>query len=216
MSLYDECQDPHERETNLVARFTLIAHAATESQRCAAFPLDEPIAEREISKISGFNWTLPRARHMWSAPEQRAQQTARILGLQAIVSDELRDCDYGRWRGRTMDEVQSEDPEGILAWLTNPYAAPHGGESIKDLIGRIGSWMDDQREVDHTLAVTHPAVIRAAIVYALRIPAQKFWRFDVSPLTLSDLRFNGNVWTLRCVGCSLIGSRQAEESESDS
>jgi broad specificity phosphatase PhoE len=197
------------------SRLTLISHAAIEAQRHAAFPLDEPVLEREIAKVAGLNWAVPRARHVWSAPEQRAQQTAHILGLQAIVAEELRDCDYGRWRGQKMDEVQSEDPEGILAWLTDPNSAPHGGESVEDLIGRIGSWMEGQREVDHTLAVTHPAVIRAAIVSTLRIPIQTFWRFDVAPLTLTDLRFNGNVWTLRCIGCPLIGKRQAEESESD-
>jgi broad specificity phosphatase PhoE len=200
----------------VAARLTLIAHAATEAQRHTAFPLDEPILEREMAKISGLSWFAPRSTRVWSAPERRAQETVHILGLQAIVADELRDCDYGKWRGRKMDEVQSEDPGGILAWLTDPSAVPHGGESIEDLIGRIGNWMDEQREVDHTLATTHPAVIRAAIVYALRIPVHTFWRFDVAPLTLTDLRFSRNTWTLRCAGCPLIRKGKAEESEPDS
>jgi broad specificity phosphatase PhoE len=40
-----------------------------------------------------------------------------------------------------MEEVQQEDPNGILSWLTDPGATPHGGESIDALIGRVGSWM---------------------------------------------------------------------------
>src|SRR5262249_36002249 len=119
-------------------------------------------------------------------------------------------CGYGRWSGSTMDAVQSEDPEGILAWLTDPNAAPHGGESMEDLIGRIGRWTDEQRDASHVIAVTHPAVIRAAIVQALRIPAQTFWRLDISPLSLTDLRFSRGVWTLRCAGCSLRLLEQAE------
>jgi broad specificity phosphatase PhoE len=197
-------------------RLTLIAHAATEAQRHAAFPLDEPITEREIVKIAALNWSAPRAEQIWSAPERRTQETSRRLGLAASVADGLRDCDYGKWCGRSMDEVQSVDSEGILAWLTDPSSAPHGGESIQNLIDRVGTWMDQQREVGHTLAVTHPAVIRAAIVCVLRIPAQTFWRFDISPLSLTDLRFSRGVWTLRCAGSPLIGKRQAEESESDS
>jgi broad specificity phosphatase PhoE len=203
----------------VTTRLTLIAHAATEAQRHAAFPLDEPVTEREIAKIAALNWVMPRVKHVWSAPEQRARQTSRALGLQATIVDELRDCDYGRWRGRRMDEVQSEEPDGIVAWLTDPSASPHGRESIEDLISRVGLWMDEQHEsdeqheIDHTLAVTHPAVIRAAIVHALCIPTQTFWRFDISPLSLTDLRFSRGVWTLRCAGCPLRGGGQADQSE---
>ena len=102
-----------------------------------------------------------------------------------------------------MDEVQSEDPEGMVAWLKDLGGSPHGGESIEELISRAGKWMDQQREVDHTIAVTHPAVIRAALVYALRLPSQNFWRFDIAPLSLTDLRFSRDVWTVRCSGCPL-------------
>jgi broad specificity phosphatase PhoE len=192
------------------ARLTLIAHAATKAQRQAAFPLDEPITEREITRIAALNWNAPQAQRIWSAPEQRTQETSRFLGLAAVVADGLRDCDYGKWRGRSMEEVQSADPEGILAWLTDPSSAPHGGQSIEDLIDRVGRWMDQQHDVSHTLAVTHPAVIRAAIVHALEIPAPTFWRLDISPLSLTDLRFNQRVWTLRCSGCSLRPVEQTD------
>lgn len=199
----------------MTARFTFIAHAATEAQRYAAFPLDEPITEREQTRIARLGGNLPRAEQIWSAPEQRAQQTSRILGLSAMLAGELRDCDYGRWRGRKMEDVQSEDPQGILAWLTAPDSAPHGGESIERLIARAGSWIDAQSGVMHTMAVTHPAVIRAAIVYALRLPSLMFWRFDIAPVTLTDLRRNGDVWTARCCGCSLSATEQVDENESE-
>jgi broad specificity phosphatase PhoE len=197
----------------VTARLTLIAHAATEALRSTAFPLDEPVVEREIAKIAAHNWTAPRAEHVWAAPELRTQQTSHALGLQSVISDKLRDCDYGAWCGRKMDEVHSEDAEGILAWLTEPAASPHGGESIKDLIGRVGRWMEEQSGVGHTIAVTHQAVIRAALVYALRVPAQAFWRFDIAPLSLTDLRFSRNIWTLRCVGCPMQAHGQTEESD---
>ena len=193
----------------MTARITLIAHASTETQRHAAFPLDEPVADRELEKVAAIGWTAPRAQRVLSAPELRTQQTARALGLSASNSVELCDCNYGVWRGRKMEEVQTNDPEGILAWLTDPGSSPHGGESVETLIARTGRWVKEQCDVAHTLAVTHPAVIRSAIVYTLQIPAQAFWRFDVAPLSLTDLRFNGRIWTLRCVGCSLRIQDQA-------
>jgi broad specificity phosphatase PhoE len=185
----------------VTTRILLIAHAATDAQRRAAFPLDELISEQDSSKMA--RWDAPRIECIRTAPEQRAQQTARALGLTATISEQLRDCDYGRWRGRGMEQVQAAEPESILTWLTDPSVSPHGGESIADLMQRVGGWLDEQREGKGTIAVTHPAVIRAAIIHALRIPAQTFWRFDVAPLTLTDLRFSRNVWTLRCVGCAL-------------
>jgi broad specificity phosphatase PhoE len=187
----------------VTARITLIAHASTEAQRHVAFPLDESIGEGELEKVAALGWRAPRAQRVLSAPELRTQQTAQALGLSASNSVDLCDCDYGVWRGRRMDEVQSSDPEGILAWLTDPASSPHGGESVASLIARTGRWVEGHSDVAHTVAVTHPAVIRSAIVYALRMPAQTFWRFDVAPLSLTDLRFNGRVWTLRCAGCSL-------------
>jgi len=201
------------RGIHLTARFTLIAHGATEAQRRASFPLDEPVLERETARIIDLNWNTPRADRVWAAPEHRAQQTSRILGLHAEIADALRDCDYGRWRGRAMEELQQEDPNGILSWLTDPGATPHGGESIDALIGRVGSWMDEQLGMKHTVAVTHPAVIRAAIVYALRLPSQNFWRFDIAPMTLTDLRFGRDVWTVRCTGCALNTKEQSEGRE---
>ena len=187
----------------MTARITLISHAATPAQRSASFPLDEPVDERELAKTAALGWHAPRAQSVFSGPERRVQQTVDALGLSASLAIELRDCDYGVWRGRELSELQSEDPEGIAVWLTDATAAPHRGESIVDLIARVGRWVDDQNNGGHTIAVTHPAVIRSAIVHALSAPAQTFWRIDIAPLSLTDLRFNGRVWTLRSSGGEL-------------
>jgi broad specificity phosphatase PhoE len=71
--------------------------------------------------------------------------------------------------------------------------------------------MDQQRTVRHTIAVKHQAVVRAAIIHALQIPTQTFWRIDFAPFTVSDLRFNGTLWTVRSTGCALNKSGSAEE-----
>jgi broad specificity phosphatase PhoE len=204
MSPYDGCQGHVYGERDQVTgRLTLIAHAPTEARRHSAFPFDEPVEERELERAAALDWKAPRAQRVFSAPELRTQQTAQALGLSASNSVELCDCDYGVWRGRKIDEVEAEDPEGVLAWLTDPSSSPHGGESVESLIARTGRWIEEQCNVAHTLAVTHPAVIRGAIVYVLGIPALTFWRFDVRPLSLTDLRFNGRVRTVRCASCPL-------------
>jgi broad specificity phosphatase PhoE len=184
-------------------RCTLISHAATAAVRRAVFPLDEALDEIVSAEIASLAWVAPRAQRIWSGPELRTQQTAEALKLHAVVANELRDCDYGRWNGMELSEVQLREPDAVMAWLTDTAAAPHGGESIAVLIERVGDWLEGQRNTGHTVAVTHSAVIRAAVIYALDAPLQSFWRLDVAPLSLTDLRFNGRAWTLRVMGCAL-------------
>jgi broad specificity phosphatase PhoE len=187
----------------LATRLTLISHAATEAQRRAAFPLNEPLRDREIEKISALRWNAPRAQHTLSAPELRVQQTSQALGLSADLDSDLRDWDYGAWGGCDLSELELTKPEEVSIWLRDPGAAPHGGESIVDLIGRVGLWLKKRRDVGHTLAITHPAVIRAAILCALEASPQTFWRIDIAPLSTTDLRWNDRTWTLRSSGCML-------------
>jgi broad specificity phosphatase PhoE len=186
----------------ITSRLTLISHAATEALRRTAFPLDEPLLEWEVARIKSLIWNPPAGFQLLSAPEQRTQQTSRMLSLPVKVVEILRDCGYGQWRGQTMEDVQSRDPDGILAWLTDASATPPGGESLETLVRRVGRWMNEDCIGENTIAVTHPAVIRAAIVHGLQIPLQLFWRFDIPPLTLTDLRFS-RMWTVRCIGCPL-------------
>src|SRR5580698_7098131 len=181
----------------LPVRITLISHAATLALKRASFPLDEALIEGEPEKIAALGWTSPRTQQVRTGPEQRTRQTATALRLEASVESGLADVNYGEWSGKQIDEIQASDPIGLAAWLTDVSAAPHGGESFVQLIVRVGQWMEAQTSAGHTLAVTHPAVIRAAILYSLQAPPESFWRLDIAPLSITDLRFNGRLWTVR-------------------
>lgn len=58
-------------------------------------------------------------------------------------------------------------------------AAPHRGESFVQLISRVGQSMERQANAGHILAVTHRAVIRAAMLSAIKAPPQSFWRIEI-------------------------------------
>jgi broad specificity phosphatase PhoE len=136
--------------------------------------LDESLDEHEIAKITGLNRQPPRADRTISAPELRAQQTAQALGFTVKTATELRDGDYGTWGGRAFDEVHSSDPDGVVAWLTDPDATPHRGDSIAHLVARVAQWLDGQNETGHTVAVTI-LVIPRGIAHALSALA---WRSE--------------------------------------
>ena len=184
-------------------RITFISHGTTAAVRRASFPLDEPLLEGEIEKIASIGWQAPRAQAIWCGPEQRTRQTASALGLGPSLSPELGDVNYASWQGKEIDDIQISDPMGLVEWLTHVDAAPHGGESVSEAIQRIRSWMEQQIGGGHTIAVTHPAIIRAAIVCVLAAPPESFWRIEMAQLSVTDLRFNGRVWIVRSAGCSL-------------
>ena len=188
----------------MTARLTLLCHAATAATRAAAFPLDEPIEARSRELAAKAAVHLPRVDRVWTSPALRARQTAEALGLAATPEPALRDCDYGRWAGRRLAELQAAEPEAVAAWLGDPEAAPHGGESVVDLLARVGAWLEARGgERGHAIAITHPAIIRAAIVHVLAAPPAAFWRIDIEPLSLTELRRGPQHWTLRATGCPL-------------
>jgi broad specificity phosphatase PhoE len=138
--------------------------------------------------------TTGEARH-FAGPEKRTRQTARLLGLWATTEPRLADLDCERWCGQTLDGV---NPAELQVWLTDPAAAPHGGESIVDLIDRVTGWLESlAANASPVVAVTHPAVIRAAILVALESPPKSFWRIDIAPTSRTVMHFRGNLWTLR-------------------
>jgi broad specificity phosphatase PhoE len=182
----------------MTARLTLICHAATAATRAAAFPADEPIEARSEPQAAALARRIGRPDRAWSSPALCARQTAAALGLDATAHAALRDCDFGRWSGRGLADVQADDPRAVAAWLADPAAAPHGGESVAAMSDRIAAWLDEcAKETGRLVAVTHASVIRAAVVRVLAAPARAFWRIDVAPLSMVDLGSDGARWNLR-------------------
>lgn len=186
----------------MTTRLILVSHAPTSALRTASFPGDEPLdppvislpeVTAEIEKMGSWD-------HALTGPERRAAETAVALQLGAsfVVDSALRDCDYGRWTGRRLDDVEVEESDAIAAWITKPEANPHGGESVLDLLKRVALWLDERGGIGgRVLAVSHPAVVRAAIIHAIEASPHTFWRINVEPLSLIDLRGNKGRWTLR-------------------
>jgi broad specificity phosphatase PhoE len=180
------------------ARLTLICHGATTATRASAFPLDEPLEEGVVEQTKALGLSLRRCDRAMTSPSLRARQTAEALSLNADVHPALRDCDYGRWCGRKLADIQAAHPAEVAAWLSDPEAAPHGGEPLVALMLRVSDWMADRLHDDgHTIAVTHVAVIRAAVIDVLGAPSKSFWCVDVEPLSLVDLRSDKRRWVLR-------------------
>jgi broad specificity phosphatase PhoE len=184
----------------VTAHLLLLCHAATASARTAEFPEDdEPLEPGAAAALQGLR-LRPSDRQLVS-PLARARETAARLGIAAAVEPALTDCDFGRWRGQSLQEAQAREPQAVAQWLQDPASRPHDGESLVALIARVGAWMAEAAPSrGMTLAITHAAVVRAAIVAALGADARAFWRIDVAPLALARLSGHAGRWNLVGLG----------------
>jgi len=178
-------------------RLILVRHAPTAATRAAAFPLDERPDPPALAMAERLSEAVPRPAEACCSPAVRCIETARASGLDPRPVDELAECDFGEWGGRSLAEVWAEDPDGAESWITDPEARPHGGESLTAFAARVRSWLGSQAGGEGcTFAVTHGGVVKAAIVEALGAPLQAFWRIDVAPLTLTELHAHDGRWSL--------------------
>ncbi|MFJ3306407.1 histidine phosphatase family protein [Streptomyces sp. NPDC086549] len=181
----------------MTSRVMLISPALNPSLRQARFDdgcsLDTAGALRARSAAGA----LPAADRTLVSPTVRCRETASELGLDAAASPGLDGLDPGRWRGRTLDEVGAAEPEEVARWLTDPLAAPHGGESVHQLCLRISRWLDEAARFSGlTVAVVEPEIVRAVTVCALGAPESAFWRVDVPPLSATEFTGRAGRWNV--------------------
>jgi broad specificity phosphatase PhoE len=188
-----------------VRTLLLVRHAATAATRASAFPADEELDERGREQAAGLAGALPDRAEAITSPARRCRQTAAAAGLNARTDEEIADCDFGSWAGRSLADVNERDPAAVRAWMLDPEAAPHGGESLAVLSTRIARWLDAQAAIEgRMVAITHGEVVKAAVVHALGAPVRAFWRIDAAPLSITELHAHGGRWTVARLNCPAL------------
>lgn len=155
-------------------------HPGTAATRTARLPVDEPA----LGLLPDLSAWLGRSGRVVTSPAARC----RVPG--AAVEDDLRPWDLGSWNGLLLDEI----PE-LAVWRADPGHDGHGGESLlalqRRVVGLLDRWHD---RPGRWVAVTHAAVIRAAVLHALSAPPASAWDLDVSPGSLSELHATATGW----------------------
>ncbi|GAA2716648.1 MULTISPECIES: histidine phosphatase family protein [Streptomyces] len=183
----------------MTVRVMFVSPAMNAALRQARFDDGAAVEPAGLAKAGAAASALPGADRYGCAPSLRCRQTATALGLDTEPVADLGDLDVGRWRGRSLEELAACDADAVAAWLSDPGAAPHGGESLSALVERVGGWLDRASDGSgRILAVAEPAAVRAAMVHALGLPLTVFWRLDVAPLTLTVLTGRTGRWNLQC------------------
>jgi broad specificity phosphatase PhoE len=180
----------------------LVRHAPTAATRASAFPLDEPLDAGGREHAAKLAKKLPQRAEIVTSPALRCRETAVAAGLEARDETAIAACDFGVWAGRSLADLSSDDPGAVRAWMLDPGASPHGGESLAVFYARIARWLDAQADGDgRLLAITHAEVIKAAVVHALGAPLLAFWRIDAAPLAITELHAHDGRWTITRLNC---------------
>ena len=124
----------------------------------------------------------------------RARQTAEIIGSElglALSPDALlRERCFGVLEGQPqemLDPGQSGIVDGVLV---DPDARPEGGESFRDVVTRVGVFIEATRVFasgDRLLVVTHGGTIRALRAYVEAQPLEGLDAFAVANCSVWDL-----------------------------
>ncbi|MFE7536232.1 histidine phosphatase family protein [Streptomyces rhizosphaericola] len=136
----------------MTVRVTLVSPALNAALREARFDGDAPLDRAGERAARAAASAVPRAGLVLNGPSLRCRETAAALGLAARPEPALTGWDLGRWSGRRLDEVGAAEPAAVAAWVGDPSAAPHGGESLRELVERVGGWLDgvgDEGRAEH-------------------------------------------------------------------
>jgi broad specificity phosphatase PhoE len=152
---------------------------------------------------------LPRPAAWITSPLARASRTAAAIfaagypDTQPAVEPALTEQSLGDWHGLAHVEL----PARLTApahpfWPLSGTERPPGGESMADVIRRVGLGLERlaaAHEGRNVIAVCHGGAIRAAVAHALGIAADNALHLAVQNLSLTRLERHPAGWRVACV-----------------
>jgi broad specificity phosphatase PhoE len=190
-----------------VPTLVLVRHAATawnESRYCQGRK-DVPLSatgRRQVALLREALADLAFDR-AYASTLSRAQETARLLGHEPEVLDDLEEIDRGHWEGHPPDEILRRWGALHRAWYDDPTGlAMPGGEAFDAL------WERAQRVLDRivkdggstVLACGHKAINRVMIARALGRPAKGVWAIPQPQACRTVLQHGPEGWRAEVIG----------------
>lgn len=162
------------------------------------FPSGEEPAERDDRSEIARRFAHEHARVI-ASPACVARETAGWITTDFSIDPAFDDIDFARWRGRSVRDIGEREPENIAAWLSDPHANPHGGESIAMLSTRVNQALDrlaSGPERACIIVVTHAIVLKTALSAVSGLSLKTALKMDLAPLSSETLIQCDGKWTL--------------------
>jgi broad specificity phosphatase PhoE len=170
-------------------RLFLVRHGETEWSASGQHTsrTDLPLTDNGVHQAEGLAQRLARERFaaVFTSPMRRARETCRIAGLDrdAIVTDDLREWNYGDYEGRTTDDIREDEP-GWTIWT----ATIRGGETLDDVGRRVDRVIERALEVEGDVALFgHGHCLRILAARWIRLPPDGGALLELSTATVSRL-----------------------------
>ncbi len=192
-------------------RFWLLRHALVEASARAVLygandvPLCPHALAREAPLYRRLAADLPRPASWLISPLARTRETARAIFAagypeQALsVEPAFIEQTLGAWEGLPQAEVAalfSRRPNQFWP-LPADIRPPGGGESMADVVARVGACLDRlvaRHGGKDVVAVVHGGVIRAALAHVLGIAAEQAQNISVANLSLTRFEWHREGW----------------------
>ncbi|MFC7396153.1 histidine phosphatase family protein [Chelatococcus sp. GCM10030263] len=129
-----------------------------------------------------------------TSPRERTRETADAIASAAglpepIIVEALDEIDFGAWSGQSFDAL-NDDPDFRRWNATRSLARTPGGESMLDVQRRVLAHMEraSAEAGERTIVlVSHADVIKAIVAHVLGLSVDAWWRFEISPASVTRL-----------------------------
>ena len=143
--------------------------------------------------MRGVRW------QMQSSPQERAQQTAEIVGrscgLPFTLDDRLMEIGMGSWEGLTWPEIDARWPGASDDKRTAHFRIPDG-EPYDAVAARARSWLDSL--TGPTIAVSHGVFGRVLRIVYLGLDEEAFASVEGGEQDSFYLLVDGEIRTISC------------------
>lgn len=163
-----------------------LRHGETSSSRTGTYcgildieltPEGQQMAEDFASVYAQLDWTA-----VYVSPLRRTVNTAKPLcdklGLEMRPRNGLKEIAYGKWEGKTSEEITRDYHDEYVRWLADPgWNSPTGGEKGVDIARRSSEVLEEIEQTHPTgnvLVVSHKATIRIMLCSLLGIDVGRF------------------------------------------
>ncbi|SBT65128.1 probable phosphoglycerate mutase [Micromonospora sediminicola] len=197
------------RATEEGTRLILVRHGETERtvQKRYSGRGDVPLTERGRAQAAATAARVaelaPSVAAVVSSPLSRCVATAEAVAARigdppVRTDDDLIECDFGIWEGRTFAEVRQGWPGELDAWLASTRVAPPQGESFTTVAERTGRAVDRLRSAypgETVVVVSHVSPIKLVLRDALAAGDAFLHRLylDTAGVSVLDLYPDGGV-----------------------
>jgi alpha-ribazole phosphatase/probable phosphoglycerate mutase len=186
----------------MVTKIYLIRHGETDDADSGRYKghLDVPLSENGIKQIKKLAEYLSQDTDLnvvYTSDLRRSIKSAEIIaglfGLQTVITEKLKERNFGQWEGMSFIEIEKKYPDAFKAWADNPLKfSPMNGESTSEVRERVMPAFNEitaKHKGQNIAILSHGGVIRIILCELLGIPLENIFRIeqDFAALNIIEL-----------------------------